>query len=348
MVSRVKPFVEAASFALALALGGAGAALAWAASVPAPFILGPAVAVTIAGIAGLRTDVPLPFRNIAFVVIGAIMGSGVTPQVLETARQWPLSFVALGVTITVIMAITTALLQKLWRYDRITAVLSSAPGHMSFVMSLGAETGGNLAAISIVQSIRLLCLTLIVPVIVAFGGFELPETTPHSAGAMPLLQLTAMLPVCLAAGYALHRLRLPAGYLIGAMLVSTAAHLSGLADGAVPAWLAVPCLVAMGTMIGTRFSGVTIRQLGKFAGAGLLSTLIAFAVAAAGALAAARLTGLAPGPMLVAFAPGGVETMAAIALQVNADPAFVAAHHVMRLFMLTALIPLFLGGTPRT
>jgi uncharacterized membrane protein AbrB (regulator of aidB expression) len=34
--------------------------------------------------------------------------------------------------------------------------------------------------------------------------------------------------------------------------------------------------------------------------------------------------------------------MSAIALAVDADPAYVAAHHVMRLFMLTALIPIFL------
>ncbi len=39
--------------------------------------------------------------------------------------------------------------------------------------------------------------------------------------------------------------------------------------------------------------------------------------------------------------------MAAIALLVNADPAFVAAHHVMRLFMLTGMIPLFLGRKPK-
>lgn len=348
MVSFMKPAVRAASVALAFALGGAGAILAWLASVPAPFILGPAVAVTIAGVAGLRTEIPTPLRNAAFVVIGAIMGSGVTPGVLDAAWQWPLSFLALGLTMAVIMAVTTALLRQKWHYDRTTAVLSSAPGHLSFVMGLGAETGGNLAAISIVQSIRLLCLTLFVPMVVALGGFELPGVSAMPAGEMPLVQLAAMLPACFAAGYALHRLRLPAGFLIGAMLVSTIAHLAGLAHGAIPAWLSVPCFVAMGTMIGTRFSGIRPGELVRYAGAGLVSTAIAVLFAATGAVVAAFLTGLPLGPLLIAFAPGGVETMAAIALLVNADPAFVAAHHVMRLFMLTAMIPLFLGRSPRT
>lgn len=340
----MKPAIRAASVALGLAIGAAGAWVAWLLAVPAQFILGPAIAVTVAGVSGLRTDMPAPLRNAAFVVIGAIMGSGVTPGVLDAARKWPLSFLVLGASLVVIMGITAVLFRRFWGYDRTTAVLSSAPGHLSFVIGLGAETGGNLAAISIVQSIRLLCLTLFVPVIVAAWGFgDAAHAGSVPAVAMSLPQLAAMLPACLGAGYALNRLRMPAGFLIGAMLVSTVLHLTGSVQGVVPDWLAVPCFIAMGTMIGARFSGVRAPELFRYSGAGLLATAIAVAIAGAAAALASSVTGIALGPMLIAFAPGGVETMAAIALLVNADPAFVAAHHMMRLFILTGLIPLFLG-----
>lgn len=340
----IKGIEGPAALALALALGAAGAALAWFASVPAPFILGPAVVVTIAGIAGLKTAVPAPLRNGAFVVIGAIMGSSVTPQVLDAARHWPQSFAILALSIVAIMAVTTAIFRRFYVYDRVTAVLSSTPGHLSFILGLGAATGGNLAAISVIQSVRLLALTLFVPVAVAIGGFELPANTRPN-GSMPMLQLAAMLPACAAFGYALHRLRMPAGFLIGAMLVSFAVHLTGTVEGLVPDWLSVPCFIVMGAMIGTRFSGVRPRDLARFAGAGVITTVVAVGIAGAAAWFASWLTGLPLGPMLVAFAPGGVETMAAIALLINADPAFVAAHHVMRLFILLALVPLFLGSS---
>ncbi len=160
----IKGIEGPAALALALALGAAGAALAWFASVPAPFILGPAVVVTIAGIAGLKTAIPAPLRNGAFVVIGAIMGSSVTPQVLDAARHWPQSFAILALSIVAIMAVTTAIFRRFYVYDRVTAVLSSTPGHLSFILGLGAATGGNLAAISVIQSVRLLALTLFVPV----------------------------------------------------------------------------------------------------------------------------------------------------------------------------------------
>jgi uncharacterized protein len=332
----------APALAVALALGAAGAVAAHLASVPAPFILGPAVVVTIAGVSGLATEIPVALRNGVFVVIGAIMGSGVTPQVLEAARHWPQSFAVLALSLVVIMAVTTAIFRRLYAYDRVTAVLSSTPGHLSFILGLGAATGGNLAAISVIQSVRLLALTLFVPVAVAIGGFEMPSTS-NTVGSMQLLQLAVMLPACAALGYVLHRLRLPAAFLIGAMLVSTIAHLTGLVEGMVPSWLSIPSFVVMGVMIGTRFSGVRLRDLARHAGAGLMTTCIAVAIAGAAAFIASWLTDLPLGPMLVAFAPGGVETMAAIALLIGADPAFVAAHHVIRLFILTGLVPLFLG-----
>ena len=121
----IKGIDGTAALALALALGAAGAALAWLASVPAPFILGPAVIVTIAGVAGLETTIPVPLRNGAFAVIGAIMGSSVTPQVLEAARHWPQSFAMLALSIVAIMAVTTAIFRRFYVYDRVTAVLSS-------------------------------------------------------------------------------------------------------------------------------------------------------------------------------------------------------------------------------
>ncbi len=272
------------------------------------------------------------------------MGSGVSPQVVETARLWPQSFVILAASLVVIIAASAWLLQRFFHHDRVTAVLSSAPGHLSFVLGLGAETGGNLPAISIVQSIRLLCLTLAVPAIVALLGYG--QVNPVAiAGKMPdLIRFALMLCGCALCGFALSKLRLPAAWLIGPMLVSTLAHISGWIDGAVPWWLAIPAYVTMGALIGTRFSGVTLRDLAANGGAGLSSTLVAVLVSGMAAALASSATELPVAAVLVAFAPGGVETMSAMAMAVNADPAYVAAHHVLRLFILTALLPLFLGS----
>ena len=51
------------------------------------------------------------------------------------------------------------------------------------------------------------------------------------------------------------------------------------------------------------------------------------------------------GQILIAYAPGGVEAMAAIGLALGYDPAFVAAHHFARILILLVLVPAFLRRT---
>jgi membrane AbrB-like protein len=327
---------------LALCAGAAGAALATLAGIPAPFVTGPAIAVTLASLAGARFDLSARLRDAVFAVIGMVMGSGVTPQALAALIDWPVSFLLLALSVVAILWTCRLALSRGFGIDRRTAVLASSPGHLSFVLGLGAELGGDIAAIAIIQSIRLLSLTLLVPPLVVLFGGELPDVLPPMQ-TMALPALAILIAASAAAGYALVRLRVPAAYLIGGMAVSTATHASGMVEGGVPQWLAIPCFVFMGTLIGARFSGVSLAMLRRHAAAGAISTLVTVAIALGAALLAWRITGLPVMLLLLAFAPGGVETMAAIAFLLNADPAFVAAHHVFRLFVLSALVPAFLA-----
>jgi uncharacterized membrane protein AbrB (regulator of aidB expression) len=50
--------------------------------------------------------------------------------------------------------------------------------------------------------------------------------------------------------------------------------------------------------------------------------------------------------VLVAFAPGGLETMIAMGAVLGVVPGFVAACHIARLFVLTFLLPMLLARTP--
>lgn len=83
----------------------------------------------------------------------------------------------------------------------------------------------------------------------------------------------------------------------------------------------------------------------KAIGAGLVVTLVTVSTAILGVVLVMPVVGLNPSLLFVAFAPGGVEAMAAIAVQSGLDPTFVAAHHVFRLLLLTVLVPLLLRRT---
>ncbi|MDA4848034.1 AbrB family transcriptional regulator [Hoeflea poritis] len=332
---------------LTLTTGAAGAVLAFLLGFPAPALTGPALACTILCVAGVPLHVPHILRNVCFVVIGMSMGTGVTPEVYETARQWPLSFLFLALSVCVIFAAGTVTLRRLWRQDRQTALLSSVPGHLSYILGLSTDTRGDIASISVIQSTRVLALTLIVPFAVSMMGYDTTQMgLPGAKMALIPLAVSLLLAMCI--GLILHRLRIPAALLLGGMIFSTVTHLSGLVVGHVPLWAAIPAFAIMGTMIGSRFSGVAFKTLVRAFGAGFAITLIAFLVTIIFAVLLIQVVDLPLPQVLIAFAPGGVESMAAMAVILGADPSFVAAHHVWRLVILTFLAPLVLGRTKKS
>ena len=324
------------SVVITLATGLIGAAAGWWLGFPAPALTGSALLVTVLSVLGINTLVPDFVRNACFVVIGLSMGTGVTPEVYHTAREWPLSFLLLTISLVVILAVGRLALQRLWGQDPVTATLSSIPGHLSYVLGLSADGKGDLPTISVIQSFRVLSLSLLVPFAVSLMGYDTSVMAPPG-DKMELLPLTVSVGLALLIGLGLVRLRLPAALLLGGMLFSTVTHLTGLVHGHVPLWAAIPAFVIMGSLIGSRFSGATWPVLRRAAGAGLAVTVIGFVVSILFALLLVQIVDLPLPQVLIAFAPGGVESMAAMAVIMNTDPAFVAAHHIWRLLVLTFL-----------
>ncbi|MCY6382550.1 AbrB family transcriptional regulator [Hoeflea prorocentri] len=342
----LRPGSDAAAILLTLAIGGVGLAAALFLGFPAPALTGPALAVTAFSVASVRLKISASLRNLCFVVIGLSMGTGVTPEVYEAARQWPLSFVLLAVSICIIFFACTAMLRRFWKQGRETAILSSTPGHLSYILGLSSQTRGDIPTISVIQSTRVLALTLLVPFAVSLMGYDtsimgLPGAT------MDLYWLAVSLACALVLGFLLHRFRVPAALLLGGMIFSTLTHLTGLVEGHVPQWAVIPAFAIMGSLIGTRFSGVALSTLRRALGAGLVVTAIAFVVTIACAALLVQFIDLPFPQILIAFAPGGVESMAAVAVILGADPTFVAAHHVWRLVILTFLAPAVLGRTQK-
>lgn len=337
---------ELRAFALTALIGTAGALIAILIGFPAPYLIGPAVAVTLAGLAGLKLSVPNRVRNVCFVIVGVSMGATVTPEVIVAARTWPLSFVMVLVAIFVLLYASSWVLQKFFHYDRVTALLASSPGHFSYVLSLAAETRCDLRTVSVAQSVRVLALTITVPLIVEV--FDLVGTDPIMlAPTMSTPVLVTMLAVSGLFGMLFLRWKLPAALLLGGVVVSIGTHVTGFVSGGVSNWLLTPTYIILGSVIGTRFCGVSITELRIAFIAGFVTTLVVAVLAAGIASGISYFLGVPLDAALIAFAPGGLETMSAMAVMLHADPTYVGAHHVLRLMFLSVLMPLVLGKDAR-
>jgi len=321
------------------ALGGA--AIAALLGVPAGALIGAMLAVALMAGLGHAVTVPVIARDLAFLVIGISLGAGIDASVLPHLPGWSISLLGLAVALVATMAASTFLLQRVFAVDWQTAVLASAPGTMSNAVAIAVEGKGDASAVMILQLMRLVILVTLVPPLAAVLG------APDAAAGgerpvMPLLALAGLLVVGLPLGRFVGRRGISAACLLTGILLSGVGHGAGLIHGTAPSWMVFLGFTMTGAVLGTRISKVDLRSALKLAGAGTVVVGMALGMALVFALITQALTGFPLGQILIAYAPGGVEAMAAIGLALGYDPAFVAAHHFARILILLALVPAFL------
>ena len=325
---------------LTLTVGAIGGGVFAFAGLPAAWLSGAMIAVAAAVLLGMPSFVPNRLRDALFVLLGVAMGSGVTPDVVERIGDWPMSMLGLCVVVCSVMVATYWFLRSVAGWSRETCYFASIPGALSFVIALASDRQADIARVAASQTIRLFFLVAILPGIIV--GATPPDQLPVLAAPAlaPVPQFLIALALCIAGSFLAERLRFPGGWLTGAFFVSAALNGSGLINTHVPEPLMIPCFVALGAMIGTRFADTTPAMLLRLLAASVGAFLVGFAVSGLGALAAAWALGLPFGQVLLAYAPGGLEVMMLIAFLLDLDPAYVAAHQLGRYIALVLVLPL--------
>lgn len=326
-------------FAATLAIAVVGGSLFALVGLPAGWLAGAMLAVTAASLAGIATRIPEWLRQAIFVLLGVQIGSAVSWDTIAQVSRWPLTMALMTMTVAGVTAASYLFYRRAAGWPPVAALLGGVPGAFSMVMALAEGHKADVASVAVVQCIRLFFLIAVLPLAMTAAGMHGPAAA-GAAADMSLASLALVVAAGAAGGIAAHRLCVPAGLILGAAAASAGLELAGLADGAMPDLVLVPAFVVLGAMIGTRFAQFSLSRLRRLAGVGLLSFLLTFAVSAAGAFLASALAGIAPALTLIAFAPGGLETMTIMAFALGLDPAFVAAHQVGRYFLLSFAMPM--------
>ena len=331
------------SLAETLLLAVIGGALATVAGVPAGWLSGAMILVAAAAIAGRPMLVPNPVARAVFVIMGMSIGTVVTPQTLHGMTVWPLSIALLSLAMLGINAAAASYLYFIHRWDPLSSLFASSPGGLSQVMALAAEVDADLRGVAIVQSIRVVILALGLPAGLAMLGLSgSPQLSVDGLSlAQTLVEYAVMIVTSTLGAAILQWLRFPGGLVFGAMLPSAVLHGSGLLHVGLPWWGVYAMMVALGAITGARFADTSFRVIARFFGAALGSFAVAIAVASLFAAAAAWLLSLRPADVIVAFAPGAVDTMMLLALALALDPVYVGAHHVARIMVVSGCLALF-------
>ena len=331
---------RAGRVALTGSLGVAGSALGVALGLPAPALLGSTLLVTAAAFAGARLEMPTQARNLAFTVIGCSLGAGFSPDFLEEVARWPASLAVLALTMVGVMLLSSNVLTRGFGWARIDALLAAAPGALSYALAMAVSRNRDVRSIMVLQMLRLLTITVTLPPLLGIVGVEAGSAAGERQGAASYLVAVPMIAVAAMLGMLAARRGLPAAHMLAGLVVSGILHGSGLETGRVPDALTFLAFATTGAVIGANFAGVRLAEIRRLALAAAASIGAALVLTAAVAVAVAPLLGLPFGQIWVAYAPGGVEAMAAMGLALGYDPAFIATHHLLRILLVILVLPI--------
>jgi len=326
----------------ALVLGAlGGAAAAWV-HLPLAWMIGAMLATTAGAMAGWPIAVPLRLRGLFVIVLGVMLGSSFTPAIFDRLGDWAVSLSALAVYIALSGAAGMLFFRLFVGYDRATAYFAAMPGGFSEMVLVGTAMGGNTLIISLTHAARVLLIVLALPFAFQLLLHYDPAARPPAGAAFDALGPLdlALLALCGLAGYlAASALKVPAAPVVGPMILSAVVHLAGWTALPPPAVLVAAAQVVVGASIGCRFAGVRPGFVVRVVAAAFGATVILVAVTLLFAWAIHAATGLPADALVLAFAPGGLAEMSLIAIALSMDAAFVATHHIVRIFLVVVLAP---------
>lgn len=330
------------ALARALIIGGAGGFLAHLAHVPLAFMLGALFACIGASLIGSRVRVSMDVRAVFLVLIGVFLGESFTSDSLAGMAAWPASLALAILYVPVAAWCCYLLYTRIARIAPTTALFSSIPGGLAAAVAIAESAGADEREVALSQSLRIAIVVVTAPMI-AFGllGYAPPDLAAEVTPTITAAEAPWLLG-CVALGYELlRRLGAPMPFMVGPIIGSAAARLAGFVEGELPFWLVEAALVVTGASIGSRFQGADPFLLARLAVWTLAGTAVLLTVSAVfGLIAATLVPSVDLTSALLAFAPGGVAEMCLIALALDSDPGFVAAHHIVRIMAVIIALPL--------
>jgi membrane AbrB-like protein len=325
---------------LALGIGLSGGLAFYMLTLPLPWMLGALFATMFAAIANVPVMAPASVRPIVVAVIGVLLGSRFTPEVLVQAGAWTGTVAILMVYVMVVALVVVPFYRFVGRLDWVTAYFAGMPGGLSEMIEIGEASGAQPTPIILAHSLRIVVtIALIAFWFRIIEGHAVGSMAGHAQSQLSWPDAAVMLASAVLGGLLGKWLRFPAPTFLGPLLVSAVLHLSGVTQSVPPTLLVNSAQVILGTILGARFLGVGVRTLAPAAALSVGATVLTLGLAFGAGSAMQALTGVRTDQALLALAPGGLTEMGLIALAINADVAFVALHHVVRILFVIVLAP---------
>ncbi|MBV1868874.1 MAG: AbrB family transcriptional regulator [Marinosulfonomonas sp.] len=322
---------------LAAALGAA--VFVWL-GLPLPLLMGPMMGCLVFALAGTKMQ-DLGVLGVFFrTFLGVLIGSNVTPELLHSLpTHWP-TLLLIPVYILAIGAVGYPFLHKVMGFDPVTSYYAALPGGLQDMVLFGEAAGGDVRAMSLIHATRIVVIVALVPFLMAFVlDLELSRPPGISAADTPLHEIILLIVSGVAGWKIAERVGMVGASLLGPLILTAVLVLTGVITSRPPVEMIWIAQLSIGMAIGTKYSGITAKELREDVVAGFLFSLLLAALSIIFILIILQFRSGRDLDVWLSFLPGGQAEMAMIAIIAGADVGFVVAHHVLRLFTVILFAP---------
>ena len=180
------------------------------------------------------------------VLLGITLGSLVSRQLIQHMSAYPLTIGLLALATFCMTFGSSFYLQQIHGWDQTSAFLAASPGALSQITILAAEKGADVAAIAVVQTMRVIILTAALPLVLALTGIPTAQPLTITGLIASPFELAVLLVGSIAIALLLRLAKFPASWMFGAMIASAVLHGTGLIEGGLPPWMRDMALVGIG------------------------------------------------------------------------------------------------------
>lgn len=321
--------------------GLAGSVGAYLLGVPMPFMLGGIFGAACFVLWYERNDARLPklsrwVRPVSMSVIGAMIGSRFSPELINLLPQFWVSGLALVPYILLAHGGNYAIMRYLGGYKKLDAYFAALPGGIIDSVALAEQAGADLRIVTTQHFIRIILVVASVPWLFliirgdAVGSMAGASLATADYNAIDVILIIAIGLVGLVLG---RLLRLPVSHMLGPLLLALVLSVGGFIDISIPPWLSHVAQFVVGSALGAQFSGVSRRLLLRGLNMGLLAGVYMLALAGLFATILVQFVPAGFEVMFISFTAAGLAEMSLIALSLNFNPVVVALHHLVRIIL---------------
>ncbi len=308
-------------------------------AIPAALLLGSMLAGIAFGAGGARLHVPRPCFSAAQAVLGCLVAHAFTLDFAATLlADGPLMIAVVLVTVAA-GALVGLVLTRMRVLPGATAAWGSSPGGAAAMVAMSEAFGSDPRLVAFMQYVRVALVVLTAALVTRFltdTGAPSPVPPASDGGGSVLATLAA----AVLGASAATALRMPAGAMLGPMLLGALVQGSGLARLCVPDLVLSAAYATIGWYVGLRFTRETLRVTVHALPSVLGATLAVILLCAGWAWVLTRLLSIDFLTAFLATSPGGLDSVAVIALGSRADMSFVLSVQTLRLFVVLATGPM--------